>query len=205
MKYGEMKIIGLTGGIASGKSTVLQVLKNQGAFIINADKIAHEVIEPGKPAWKEIVAFFGEQILSQDQQINRSRLADIVFDKLEYLDILNSITHPRIIQVFKDTLDDIRSKEPYAIVVIEVPLLFEAHLEDICDEIWVVWVDRETQIERLMKRDGLSYHDAIKRIDVQMPLDEKARLADIVIDNTGSITETINTTIGHFGKIRADS
>lgn len=200
-----MRIIGLTGGIASGKSTVLQVLKDQGAFIINADKIAHEVIEAGKPAWKEIVAFFGDQILNEDQQINRSKLADIVFDHLEYLEILNSITHPRIIQDFKDTLNDIRSVQPDAIVVIEIPLLFEAHLEDICDEIWVVWVDRETQINRLSKRDGLSRSDAIKRIDVQMPLDEKARLADIVIDNTRSIAETINTTIEYFGQTKSDS
>jgi dephospho-CoA kinase len=196
-----MKIIGLTGGIASGKSTVARALRNQGAVIINADKIGHEVIEPGKPAWKEIVSFFGSRVLNKDQQINRVELGKIVFDNLEYLKKLNSITHPRIIEAFKEALRTIRRRDPGAVIVMEIPLLFEVNMQEFCDEIWVVWVDRETQINRLMKRDGLTRDHAIKRIDAQMSLDEKARRADIIIDNTKSIEETVNTTTRFFKEI----
>jgi len=200
-----MKVIGLTGGIASGKSTVTQALQNQGAVIISADKVAREVIEPGQPAWKEIVEFFGPQVLHKDQQINRAKLGEIVFDDLECLQKLNRITHPRIIEAFKDALRVIRKRDPDAIVVMEIPLLYEANLEGFCDEVWVVWVDRETQIKRLMKRDGLDRNDAIKRINAQIPLDEKARRADIVIDNSKSIEETIKTAAKFFKEILLNS
>lgn len=186
-----MKIIGLTGGIASGKSTVSSALRELGANIIDADAVAHAVVEPGKPAWEDIVEHFGMDVLNPDQTINREKLGDIVFNDLQRLQELNQITHPRVMEQFKLMLQAIKNRDPEAVVFMEVPLLYETHMERICDEVWVVWVDEETQVERLMKRDRLSRSDAMKRIEAQMSLDEKARRADFVIDNRLSVEETI--------------
>lgn len=185
-----MKIIGLTGGIASGKSTVTRTLLDLGAIIIDSDELAHNIMKPYKPAWKDIVKIFGTEILNPDETINRDRLGQIVFNDPDKLRELNQITHWRIAERYKEDLRLIRKEKPEAIVVMEIPLLYETHAERICDEVWVVWVDRETQMERLMKRDGISREDALKRIEAQMDLDEKARLADVVIDNRHSIEAT---------------
>lgn len=185
-----MKIIGLTGGIASGKSTVTRTLLDLGAIIIDSDELAHNIMKPYKPAWKDIVKIFGTEILNPDETINRDRLGQIVFNDPDKLRELNQITHWRIAERYKEDLRIIRKEKPEAIVVMEIPLLYETHAERICDEVWVVWVDRETQMERLMQRDGISREDAIKRIEAQMDLDEKARLADVVIDNRHSIEAT---------------
>lgn len=186
-----MKIIGLTGGIASGKSTVSRALRELGAIIIDADEVAHAIMEPGKPAWEDIAEHFGFDLLNQDHTINREKLGEIVFNNPQRLQELNRITHPRVMEQFKHMLQSIKTQQPDAVVFMEVPLLYETHMERICDEVWVVWVDEETQVQRLMQRDGLSREDALKRIDAQMPLDEKARRADFVIDNRFSIEETI--------------
>lgn len=185
-----MKIIGLTGGIASGKSTVTRTLLDLGAIIIDSDELAHNIMKPYKPAWKDIVKIFGTEILNPDETINRDRLGQIVFNDPDKLRELNQITHWRIAERYKEDLRLIRKEKPEAIVVMEIPLLYETHAERICDEVWVVWVDRETQMERLMQRDGISREDALKRIEAQMDLDEKARLADVVIDNRHSIEAT---------------
>ena len=185
-----MKIIGLTGGIASGKSTVTRTLVDLGAIIIDSDELAHNIMKPYKPAWKDIVKIFGTEILNPDETINRDRLGQIVFNDPDKLRELNQITHWRIAERYKEDLRLLRKEKPEAIVVMEIPLLYETHAERICDEVWVVWVDRETQMERLMQRDGISREDALKRIEAQMDLDEKARLADVVIDNRHSIEAT---------------
>lgn len=185
-----MKIIGLTGGIASGKSTVTRTLVDLGAIIIDSDELAHNIMKPYKPAWKDIVKIFGTEILNHDETINRDRLGQIVFNDPDKLRELNQITHWRIAERYKEDLRLIKKEKPEAIVVMEIPLLYETHAERICDEVWVVWVDRETQMERLMQRDGISREDALKRIEAQMDLDEKARLADVVIDNRHSIEAT---------------
>lgn len=185
-----MKIIGLTGGIASGKSTVTRTLLDLGAIIIDSDELAHNIMKPYKPAWKDIVKIFGTEILNHDETINRDRLGQIVFNDPDKLRELNQITHWRIAERYKEDLRLLRKEKPEAVVVMEIPLLYETHAERICDEVWVVWVDRETQMERLMKRDGISREDALKRIEAQMDLDEKARLADVVIDNRHSIEAT---------------
>lgn len=185
-----MKIIGLTGGIASGKSTVTRTLVDLGAIIIDSDELAHNIMKPYKPAWKDIVKIFGTEILNPDETINRDRLGQIVFNDPDKLRELNQITHWRIAERYKEDLRLIKKEKPEAIVVMEIPLLYETHAERICDEVWVVWVDRETQMERLMQRDGISREDALKRIEAQMDLDEKARLADVVIDNRHSIEAT---------------
>jgi dephospho-CoA kinase len=193
-----MKIIGLTGGIASGKSTVTRTLLDLGAIIIDSDELAHNIMKPYKPAWKDIVKIFGTEILNPDETINRDRLGQIVFNDPDKLRELNQITHWRIAERYKEDLRLIRKEKPEAIVVMEIPLLYETHAERICDEVWVVWVDRETQMERLMQRDGISREDAIKRIEAQMDLDEKARLADVVIDNRHSIEETNETATKNY-------
>lgn len=196
-----MKIIGLTGGIASGKSTVSRALRELGAIIIDADEVAHAIIEPGKPAWKDIVEHFGLGVLNPDQTIDREKLGAIVFNDPEKLQVLNQITHPRVGEQFKQMIKNIKSQQADAVLFIEVPLLYETHMDRICDEVWVVWVDEETQIQRLMKRDGLSREDALKRIDAQMSLDEKAKRADVVIDNSFSIEETIETATKYYNNI----
>lgn len=193
-----MKIIGLTGGIASGKSTVTRTLLDLGAIIIDSDELAHNIMKPYKPAWKDIVKIFGTEILNPDETINRDRLGQIVFNDPDKLRELNQITHWRIAERYKEDLRLIRKEKPEAIVVMEIPLLYETHAERICDEVWVVWVDRETQMERLMQRDGISREDALKRIEAQMDLDEKARLADVVIDNRHSIEETNETATKNY-------
>ncbi len=196
-----MKILGLTGGIASGKSTVSQVFKELGAYIIDADKVAHEIVEPGNPAWRDVIKHFGDEIINPDSTINREKLGDMVFGNEELLDALNKITHPRVMERFKDELQCIRANNPDAIVIMEVPLLYETHLERLCDLVIVVWLDRETQIKRLMLRDKISEEAAIKRIDSQMDLDEKAKLADYVIDNRKTIKETIKIATKYYNEI----
>lgn len=196
-----MKIIGLTGGIASGKSTVSRILKDLGAIIIDADETAHSVIEPNKPAWRDIVQNFGEAILNPDMTINRDKLGEIVFQDPQQLDRLNHITHPRIMESFKDDFQRIKTNSPDAIVVLEVPLLYETFMDRMCDEVWVVWVDRETQIKRLIGRNNYSEEEAIRRIESQIPLDEKARRADLVIDNRGTVEETISSATKYFNAI----
>lgn len=196
-----MKIIGLTGGIASGKSTVSKTLKKLGAYIIDADETAHSVIEPHKPAWTDIVAAFGDDILNPDETINRDKMGQIVFSDPEQLTRLNQITHPRIMQSFKDDFQRIRATKPDAIVVLEVPLLYETFMERMCDEVWVVWVDYETQLQRLINRNNYSPEEAKQRIEAQIPLDEKARRADVVINNRGSIEETISSATKYYNAI----
>ncbi|NLP24590.1 MAG: dephospho-CoA kinase [Syntrophomonadaceae bacterium] len=200
-----MKIIGLTGGIASGKSTVSRALRELGAIVIDADEVAHTIMEPGKPAWEDIIEHFGSGVLNADQTIDREKLGAIVFNNPERLQVLNQITHPRVGEQFKQIITTLRAEKSDAVLFIEVPLLYETHMERICDEVWVVWVDEETQIQRLMKRDGLSREDALKRIDAQMSLDEKARRADFVIDNRYSIEETIASATKYYNNILANS
>ncbi|MEA1960450.1 MAG: dephospho-CoA kinase [Bacillota bacterium] len=196
-----MKILGLTGGIASGKTTVSRTLEKLGVTIIDADETAHRIIEPHKPAWEDIIHAFGEDLLNPDLTINRDKLGQIVFADKECLEELNQITHPRVMESFKDDLRSIKKTTPGAIVVLDVPLLYEIHIERICDVVWVVWVDRETQIKRLMFRNGYTREEAIRRIESQMSLDEKARLADRVIDNRGSMEETIRTATKYYNAI----
>lgn len=196
-----MKTIGLTGGIASGKSTVAKALGVLGALVINADTVAHEIMLPGTPAWTDVVMHFGEQVLNEDRTINRAVLGQIVFNQPERLKLLNHIVHPRIMERFQNDLDDIRKHTPEAIVVMEIALLYESHMDRLCDEVWVVWVDRETQINRLMAREGISREDALKRMAAQLPLDEKARRADRVLDNSGSIEEAVAAATIYYKEI----
>ncbi|MDR1160182.1 MAG: dephospho-CoA kinase [Syntrophomonadaceae bacterium] len=181
-----MRVIGLTGGIASGKSTVLNVLKNWGFMVIEVDKTAHQIMEPGQKAYQEIVEFFGPHILDPEGNIDRVLLGNIVFNDPALLQKLNQITHPRVKEFLQQRLREIEKEQPQSVVVLEVPLLFEAGMDKLCDQVLVVWVDQETQIKRLMKREGMECGQACKRIMSQMDLNKKAKLADFVIDNTRS-------------------
>jgi dephospho-CoA kinase len=183
-------VIGLTGGIATGKSLVSAMIMELGGQIINADLIARQVVEPGMPAWKQIVDHFGEGILNSNQTIKRKELGRIVFADADKLDQLNKITHPFIIAEIERQLSCCRDSLDKEIVVIDAPILLELGLERLVDEVWVVTVDPAAQLERLMKRDNLSAEEAKLRIQAQMPLEEKVKRADRVIDNRHAPDET---------------
>lgn len=199
-----MKIIGLTGGIASGKSTVSQKLAELGAVIVDGDKIAHRVMEPDWPAYKEVVEHFGTGILDPDQTIDRSKLGAVVFSDPAQMRALNRIVRPYIYEAIDKEIGIKRLAHPNAVLILDIPLLFEARLDQICDQVWVVWVDRDTQVNRLMARNSLTREEAIRRIDSQMPLDEKARRAHIVIDNNGSMEETLRLATKYYLDILRD-
>lgn len=177
-----MILVGLTGGIASGKSLVSKMLKDQGAYIIDADEIAHEVIQPGKPAYREILEHFGEEILREDGTIDRSRLGRLVFDDPEKRAILERIIHPRVFSEEESRRKQIAQKDPGAVIIFDVPLLIETRAHELMDKVIVVSVNRKTQLRRLMQRDHLNREEAMKRIEAQLSISEKRRAADYVID-----------------------
>ena len=197
-----MLLVGLTGGIATGKSLVSEILRGLGTYIIDADKIAREVVEPQKPAWLEIVEFFGKDIVNKDRTINRKRLGEIVFNDPLKKRKLEEIVHPRVIEEESRMVKEYLKIKPDGIVIIDAALLIEAGSHKRVDKLIVVYADKETQTKRLMERDGLSRPDAEKRIASQMPLDEKVKMADFVIDNSKSIEGTQRQTIDIFNKLR---
>jgi dephospho-CoA kinase len=182
--------VGLTGGIASGKSTVATLFAKHGAHLIDFDGLAHEVQEPEKPAWREVVNQFGEGILQPDKKIDRIKLGNIVFADKEKLIELNNIVHPLVYQEWHARLDKIGKKEKHAIILSDIPLLFEGNMQNLFDLTMLVLIAPKEQIRRLMTRNGVSKEDAEKRLKIQMPISEKISLADIVIDNEGNIPET---------------
>ena len=194
----KMKVIGLTGGIASGKSTVSKALADLGAMVIDGDETAHRLMQPHQPAWEDIVNKFGREILNPDLTIDRAKLGAIVFDDHEQMTALNKITRPRIIESIENEVQGLKITRPDAVLVLDIPLLYEARLDKLTDQVWVVWLDRETQITRLQDRNGFTREEAEKRINSQMSLDEKARRADVVIDNTGNIEETLSAATRYF-------
>jgi dephospho-CoA kinase len=196
-----MKIIGLTGNIASGKTEVAKIFKELGAEIIYADKVAREVVEPGELAWQEIIEEFGSDILNTDGSINRKKLGEIVFNDDKKREQLNRITHPRIMTKIKETIDSYK-KENVKLVIIEAALIVErGGLLTLIDELIVVSADEETQIERIMTRDGLQRDEALSRIESQMPISEKTKHATCVIDNSGSLEETRRQVEGIWERI----
>jgi dephospho-CoA kinase len=182
--------VGFTGGIASGKSTVAKMFQEKGAYLIDFDKLAHFVEEPDQQAWKAIVDFFGSDILNEDRTINRVKLGLLVFTDREKLSKLNGIVHPAIFDEWKRRREDIRERNPQAIVISDVPLLIEVGMQKMFDVVVLVHASPEDQIERLMERNGLSREDAVRRLSSQMPIDEKRAYADIVIDNNDSLEVT---------------
>lgn len=194
--------LGVTGGIASGKSTVTRTLRELGAIIIDADEVAHHIIEPGQPAWQDIIDYFGPEVLDADRSINRPRLGEIVFNDHEKLVMLNRFTHPRVYDYYRRVLGELEEASPSSVVVLEIPLLFESGMQNLCDQVWVIWLDEDTQVRRLMERNGFSREAALNRIHIQMPLEEKARRADLVIDNTRSMADVAGLVRQHFTELQ---
>jgi len=183
-----MRIIGLTGGIGSGKSTVSEMLRELGATVVDADEGARVVVEPGQPALAEIRQRFGDGVLAADGSLDRERLADVVFKEERARQDLNAITHPRVRAWMAERMQEAAAAGAPA-VVLDIPLLFESGLTAGLDDIVVVWAPVEEQFKRAVAR-GLRGEDVRARIKAQMPLDEKRDRATVVIDNSGSEDET---------------
>ncbi|OIP74482.1 dephospho-CoA kinase [Candidatus Infernicultor aquiphilus] len=185
-------IIGLTGGIVSGKSTVARMFKDLGAKIVDADKLGHQVILPPGAAWKRIIKIFGKDILQKDQTINREKLGKIVFANQNLLKKLNKITHPEIIKLIKKeiSLAKNNSKEEKKILIIDAALIYETKIDRLMDKIIVVYLDEEKQLKRLKKRNNLAEKEALQKIKSQIPLKEKIERADYVIDNDDTLDKT---------------
>jgi dephospho-CoA kinase len=197
-----VKLVGLTGGIASGKSTVARILESLGAAIINADVLSREVVEPGQAAWKEIVATFGAEILQPDQKLDRAKLRKIIFNNPDARKKLELIIHPQVRALAEKTIRE-RAAAGYSVIVYEVPLLFEGNLHDWLRPVILVASNIDTQRSRLQKRDGLEPAEAQKHIDAQMSLEEKRRLADYVIENNGSLEDLERQVRAILDKIKA--
>ncbi|WP_435921773.1 dephospho-CoA kinase [Paenibacillus sp. DYY-L-2] len=182
--------IGLTGGIATGKSTVSQMLVKRGAALIDADVIAREIMEPGHPVLAKVAEHFGQTVLLPDGQLNRKKLGAIVFSDPGERKALEAITHPAIRQEMKRRMSELEAANPHRLVVADIPLLYESGLEVLYDEIMVVYVPRNLQLKRLMERDDLSLEEAEARLRAQMDIEMKREKADILIDNSLGREET---------------
>jgi len=181
-------ILGVTGGLATGKSTVARMFGKLGASVLDADKIAHGLIKPGGPVYKKVISVFGRGILDPNGRINRGRLAGIVFEDKKKLVILNTIVHPEVISKIRSQIKKRAGQgRPY---IIDAPLLTEAGLLDMIDMLVVVSTDRKTQIKRAKRRSRISRREIARRIGSQLPLAKKKRLADFIIDNSGSLHST---------------
>lgn len=185
-------IIGLTGGIASGKTTTSKILKDLGAVIVDADIIARKIVEKGKPALKEIEKYFGKEILLEGGELNRQKLGNIVFSDDRELNKLNEITHPYITKEIIDEINWHKKTCPNCVIILDAPLLIEVNLMHLVDEIWLVVIPEQMQINRLLsreciKRQCISVDEAKRRINAQMRLEYKKRYADEIIDNSGDI------------------
>ena len=179
-----MILVGLTGGVATGKSTVARMFKRCGAVVIDADRLAHEVVTPSKPAWHAIVNTFGNEILNTDRSINRHALGSVVFRDKAKLRHLEQIIHPRVAREQVRLTKQAARENPKAVVIYDVPLLFEAGIDKRVDKAIVVTVDQATQIARLKKRNGLTESEARRRVKSQLPLAKKTARADYVLDGT---------------------
>ena len=198
-----MKLVGLTGGIATGKSTVAEMFVDLGARLIDADLLARDVVQPGKPAWHEIVQSFGPQVLNRDQTINREALAEIVFNEPPARQKLNSITHPRIGKELMERVSRYR-KEGAEIVIFDAALLLETPAVNWIKPVVVVTADEETRIKRLKQRNGLTREQALSRIRAQWPDEKRAALADYVIDNSGTRDELRGKVEDTWHKLQKD-
>lgn len=194
-------VIGITGGIGCGKSTALNILKeNFSAHIIDADKVAHRLMEPFNPAYNNVKASFGDKIIGSDGFIDRKRLGQIVFNDKEKLKCLNSIVHPMVKEAIKAEIKDINEKNLYksatahldknVLIAVEAALFIEAGYMDICDELWYIYTDNESRIERLIKSRGYTREKAESIIGSQLSDNEFRRHCHIVIDNSGSESDT---------------
>ncbi len=189
-----MLVVALTGGIAAGKSIAAKVLEDLGCYVHHADKIARELIEPGKPAWEKIVAHFGENILNKDKTINRSRLGAIIFRDVKERTFLNKLIHPLVLEKKKEMIRLLQRAGRYKIFVSEAALTIEAGFAPFFDKIVLVNCQKEVQLKRLMERDKISREEALQKMKSQLEPARKLKYADYVIDSSGSLQSTVEQT-----------
>jgi dephospho-CoA kinase len=185
-----MLIIGLTGGIASGKSLVAHIFREMGGHLIDADRIVHDLLKPGEPAWVQVRDHFGKGIILPDDAIDRRKLGDLVFNDASERQWLNACLHPMVFEAYSAQVKHIRERQPDAVIVLDAALLIETGYHRKMDKLVVVYADEEQQLQRLVQRDRFTQEQALARIRSQMPLSEKRAFADYVIDNRGSREET---------------
>ena len=183
-------ILGVTGGIASGKTTVSSFLVELGAPLIDFDVLARKVVEPGEPAWNDIVGFFGKDVLQKDRSLDRKKLSNIVFNDAEKRKTLEKFTHERIHELFVHQVNSLALEHPDAIIQVGIPLLIEFNVQYMLHKVLVVYVPREIQVERLSLRDGISRETAETIINAQMPIDDKKACADFIVYNDKTPDET---------------
>ena len=183
-----MKIIGLTGGIGSGKSTVSQFLAELGAVVIDTDKVGHEVFKPGTESWQRVVAAFGRSIVTADGNINRKKLGEIVFDSPVELLKLEQIIHPAIFETVRARIEEYR-QQGVKVVVLEVPLLVEAGWASLADEVWVTTAPEPVILRRLEGRTGMTEQESLARMRSQLPSEERLKHADTIIDTDCTLDE----------------
>ena len=182
-----MKVIGLTGGIGTGKSTVSSYLREKGCLVLDADKMSRALTAPGGAALVEVRDAFGDKVFFEDGTMNRKAVSDIVFNNPQQLRILEEIITKKVVQQTIDIVDNLRKENYKGIVVLDAPLLFECGLQNYADENWVVTADMEVRIQRIINRDGLNREDIIDRINNQMSDSQKIAMADFIIDNSGDL------------------
>jgi len=197
-----MKIIGLTGGIGSGKSTVSKFLAHLGAVVIDADKVGHEVFKPGTKAWQEVVDAFGQGIISADGTIDRRKLGEIVFSNPGARAKLNQVMHPLIYEQAKSRIEEY-GKKGAAIIIVEAPLLLEAGWKSLVDEVWVTSASEATVIKRLKEQKGLPEAQSLARIRAQLTDEERIRQADVVIDTDCALDELKERVEALWRKLRS--
>lgn len=183
-----VRVIGLTGGIASGKTTISNILKELGAIIIDADKIARKVVEKSSPALKDIEENFGRDVLFKNGKLDRKKLGNIVFNDTGSLKKLNEIIHPYIVEKIIDEINHYKKTYNNRVIILDAALLIELNLMDLVEEVWLIVVPEEMQLGRLVERDNISADQAQKRIDAQIPLEDKKKYADLIIDNSKDLT-----------------
>ena len=199
-------IIGLTGGIATGKSTVADIFKNAGAKIVDADKIAHTVVAKGFPAWHDIVKYFGKEILLQSGEIDRKKLGNIIFNSPTEKQVLNDIVHPVVFSLIDSEIKKYKENPIKKLLILDIPLLIESDIynqiyNQIYDYLIVVYIPFKCQIERLTKRDNITCDLALARINSQIPIDNKKQLADIIIDNSYNLKQTKQRTLEVYNNL----
>ncbi|MFC1966660.1 dephospho-CoA kinase [Chloroflexota bacterium] len=184
------KVIGLTGGIGSGKSAVSKYLAELGAIILDADKVGHEAFKPGTEAWREVAATFGKQVLTPGGEIDRKKLGEIVFSQPESLSRLNQIMHPRMYDMMKAQIEEYR-RQGIDVVVLEAAILLEANWTSLVDEVWVTVTPEAMVLDRVKKQRGLAEEETLARIRSQLSSEERVKHADVVISNDGDLDEVM--------------
>lgn len=184
-----MKFVGLTGGIASGKTTARKMFEKLGAYTLDADALSHKALCQ-EDVYQKLLKHFGSDILNKNIEVDRKKLGRIVINDRKELRFLESVVHPKIAEMRDAFIENVKKKDKNAVIIYDVPLLYEKKMENMFDTIIVVYVDRKTQIKRIMERNKISEEGAEKRLKLQMDIEEKKKKAQIIIDNRGTLDDT---------------